>query len=401
MIDKIKKSSILNSCEFVVMAPNSWFGQWMNRQQLFSRIGVYSKVIYSKGLPYTWELKKYSSVLSSPIGGVELDSNVLVDEPSSLLVRWKKYPLFERLVLKLHIWQLLSRLDDNKYRILYIFHPNYIDYVDLIPHDILVYHPYDDFLKQGDSNKDIKIIESKLIAKADMVFAPSVGITENLKKRYNRQNIQTILNGVDFSSFSSAQKNSTHTEIEKIKRPRIGYIGSINKKVDFELLCLLSEKFSFASIILVGPLGNMGEKQEAFEQLCRRKNVHILGERHYSELPSIASGMDCHLLCYDTSPKLWAKYSYPLKLNECLATKIPTVSCDLPSIEGLASMVDVAFSPEDWIKSINRILAGDNAKTEKGYEYASKQDWSNRVDLVAGLIEMYIQSKSKGLNGAK
>ena len=39
----------------VALSPNAWDGQWVNRQQLLSRIGISHMVLYSSGAFATWE----------------------------------------------------------------------------------------------------------------------------------------------------------------------------------------------------------------------------------------------------------------------------------------------------------------------------------------------------------
>lgn len=385
MVNEHDRSHVLGSCEFVVLAPNNWFGQWMNRQQLFSRIGQYSKVTYSQGIPFSWEVSSAFQLFSNIWSYSREDSNVQVDVPSSLLVRVKKVDLLEKIALKIHSANLV--MQPSKTRVLYIFHPMFAEYVDTIEHDILVYHPYDDFSKQGEMGPQSEIGEKRLIGQANEIITPSIDLTHNLKEKYHREDIHTVNNGVDFEAFSSNKIGFHPTDILSIVKPRIGYIGSINVKVDLDLLYLLSNKFEHASFILVGAVGFLGKKKSVFDKLKQQKNVFFLGSKPHTELPAYARAMDCLLMCYDNSPELWAKYAYPLKLNEYLAARVPVVSCELSSVEGLDELVDVAYTKEEWISAVRNILEGNYSKINSGYEYAAKQDWSNRVNAIVALLK--------------
>lgn len=385
MINEHTGSHYLSSCEFVVLAPNNWFGQWMNRQQLFSRIGRYSKVTYSQGIPFSWEVSSASQLFSNIWGYYREDSNVQVNVPSSLLVRVKKIAALEKIALKMHSSKLV--MQTNKTRVLYIFHPMFAEYIDTIEHDILVYHPYDDFSKQGEMGLQSEMGEERLIRQANVVITPSIVNTQNLILKYSREDIHTVNNGVDFEAFSTGGISGYSSDILNASKPRIGYIGSINIKVDLDLLYLLSNKFEHASIILIGNVAFLGKKKSVFDKLKQQKNVFFLGPKPHTELPAYARAMDCLLMCYDTSPELWAKYSYPLKLNEYLAVRVPIVSCELSSVPDLNELVDVACTNEEWISSVSNILEGNYSKINSGYEYASKQDWSNRVEQISELLE--------------
>jgi hypothetical protein len=42
-------------CRLLALAPNSWDGQWMNRQQILSRLGAHHDVLYSTGAWSVWD----------------------------------------------------------------------------------------------------------------------------------------------------------------------------------------------------------------------------------------------------------------------------------------------------------------------------------------------------------
>ncbi|MDX2367600.1 MAG: hypothetical protein QNK36_04230 [Colwellia sp.] len=372
--------------EFFVLAPNDWNGQRMNRQQLFSRVAQYSPVVYSKGLKHSWELGKKSLLLANPISRFEEYEDVLVDQPSSLLVRIKKWKLYDRIVLRIHAYHLARKKDNKKKSVLYIFHPQFVDYVRTFEYDILVYHPFDDFSKQGEVSISFIADESYLVQNADLVITPSLGVTNNLKDKYQRSDIKTVHNGVDYHAFAQYAKQNQDLPPQNNKHKRVGYVGSINQKVDIDLLIFLACNFPEVSFEFVGPVGSMGNKASAFEELSKMANVKLHGSKPYQELPKITAEFDCLLMCYDTSDKLWAGLAYPLKLNEYLAVKVPVISCDLPSVPFLNTLVDVASTHDSWAQCLTEIFAGNYSKQNFGFEYASDQDWDARVAEIATLL---------------
>ena len=379
-------ASALMKFEFFVLAPNDWNGQRMNRQQLFSRFARYSPIIYSNGLKHTWELINITNILSNPISHFEQCEDVQVDRPSSLLLRYKKLKFYDNIVLRAYSNHLTSRKNSNKKSILYIFHPQFKEYVHTIKHDILVYHPYDDFSKQGEGFSQHVSDEKYLVEKADIVITPSAGLSNNLINKYHRMNIKTVHNGVDFKAFSHYANKTINNQIKEPAKKRVGYIGSINVKVDIEMLLYLATRFPDVSFELIGPVGVMDNKKTAFEQLKNMDNVILWGSKPYDELPQLTAAMDCLLMCYDTSPELWAGLAYPLKLNEYLAVKVPVISCDLPSVPELNSLVDVATTHQQWATSLTEILTGNYSKQDTGFLYAAKQDWNARVTEIARLL---------------
>ncbi|WP_102797864.1 hypothetical protein [Bowmanella denitrificans] len=375
----------LAAFSMIALAPNPWFSQWMNRQQLLSRMGQFAEVLYSNGLPYSWQLPSPAALFKQPTGRTQHTDNVQLYLPSSLQFRMPKLPVVDRWAMR-HFGQRLSRYTNRqKQRVLYIFHPAYSPYMDVIDHDILVYHPYDNFSKQGEFSQELRHNEARLMKSANLVITPSVGVSSELGQTYGRAEVETVHNGVDFAHFSAyaATDNRPRTG----QKTNIAYIGSINLKLDMDALLWIAKHISHATLHLVGPVGQMGAKQAAFDQLKAMPNVQLHGPKSHMELPAIAATMDCLLMCYDTSPSLWAQHAYPLKLNEYLAVKKPVVSCPLPSVPGIEHYVDIAATPSEWQQRIDGIIAGNYHKTEAGFEYASRQDWMTRVAQIAELLD--------------
>ncbi|WP_133297395.1 hypothetical protein [Motiliproteus coralliicola] len=377
---------ILRKYQFIVLAPNNWNGQWMNRQQLFSRIAPYSNVIYSQGIPSVWELSSPAQLLKHPFSNSAIYDSAQIDKPSSLLFHWPRLKRISRWAIKQHSRTLAAKFNNRSRRVLYVFHPNYAHYIDTIKHDLLIYHPYDDFSKQGAHAEQLSQQEGKLLKQADLVITPSSDVSCNMAQRSGRDDIKTIKNGVDFDAFSQSQQLQCPEDLARITGPTIGYIGSINVKVDLNLLDFLAEQLPHVQQILIGPIGNLTGKGELFNQLTNRPNVHCLGAKDYRRLPAYAGHIDCHLMCYDTSPTLWARLAYPLKLNEYLATKKPLISCPLSSVEDQEQLMDVCSTPQQWLEAINQRLSQTSEKLAAGYQYASQQSWDRRVQQLATLL---------------
>ena len=97
----------------------------------------------------------------------------------------------------------------------------------------------------GSLNKT-KLIKSELeiFKKSNSVFT----ISENL---YNKaikinNNVHFFPPGVDFKKFNIAFNNNNYfSRLKNIKEPIIGYIGSISKVIDFDLIQSISNKFQF------------------------------------------------------------------------------------------------------------------------------------------------------------
>ncbi len=114
----------------LAMAPNSWFGYWMNRQQLLSRLGRKYAVVYSDGLPAIWNLRVRDLFQRPFFGGLRAADNVSVDLPPKHLVRWPSKPRYDKSVLQAFGQRLNRHLESSPGdgpRILHLFHPRFAD----------------------------------------------------------------------------------------------------------------------------------------------------------------------------------------------------------------------------------------------------------------------------------
>src|SRR5262249_5057917 len=231
-----------------------------------------------------------------------------------------------------------------------------------------------------------------LLRGVDLVFANGSTLWKQ-KNRYG--NALNVPMGVDFALFSRAQLEETAvpSDLEAIKPPRIGYVGNVNAKVDFELLEFIARTEPQWSVVLVGPSNiNIPELRANYERLRLLPNVHHLGFRPLQILPNYVRGLDVCLMCYRTDG--WAYYGYPLKLHEYLAGGKAVVGSDLPSIREFSGVISIARSPEEWQQAIESALnANTSAQIARRVEVARENTWDERVRVIEEAIARKMEAK--------
>lgn len=373
------------------MAPNSWFGTWMNRQQLLSRIGQRSGVVYTTGLPAAWDIRLGTSYKLLGGGSVVQANNVYVESPPGHLVRWPSKVRYDRWVVGRYA-KRLDRIAATELtagtRLLYLFHPQFADYCEHLSFDRLVYHAYDLHSAAPGWNSKLEAGEHALLKRADLVVASSKPLGETLAERGGRD-VTVVPNGVDFDAFRiPPDEVAIPDDMARIPYPRIGYVGQLSHKVDIRLIRLMAEQRPDWNIVLLGACVRLRPDQEAdYESLERLPNVHILGSRDRAALPAYVNALDLGLLTYDINGT-WARYCYPLKLHEYLAAGLPVVSADLPVMEDFERVVRVARSPEEWIRQIESELENDSedARSER-IGVASANSWESQTALLERHLE--------------
>jgi glycosyltransferase involved in cell wall biosynthesis len=368
----------------LVLAPNSWHGQWVNRQQLFSRIGLLHPVLYSTGGWFTWD--RYTSAWSRAgwAGSFQRHDNVWIDESPRILMRVPRVRVLDELVLQAQVyrWKRFMRATANDPLVAYVYHPKFFPYVKTIAADYVVYHAYDMYEHTAGWNEELERRERELLRTADMVIASSEQIAADLQGKILRE-VKVLPNGADVAAFARAlcAGSPVPEDLQAIPRPRLGYIGTINLKVDWDLIASLASRRLDWHFVFVGQVISIDAKSEAKRAACAAlPNVHFLGEKAVDQVPLYVTNMDVNLMCYLESDELWTAWGYPLKLHEYLAAGRPVVSSGLPSVRPFGDVVYIASGTDDWQNAIeDALLRGGRGTLESRRTVAANNSWDDRV----------------------
>ena len=371
----------MKNFQFIVLAPNNWFGQWMNRQQLFSRIGKKHKVIYSNGPLHSWQKSSETYKTAPMLYTTESANNISVLKPSRLFARIARLGFFDRFALKRFVSAVEKPLDQEQPTCLYVFHPKYAEYIEHIPHDILVYHAYDDYSKQASYGKVERTAEEKLVSKADCIFASSRMIQKRLSELVDGAAVDFLPNGVDYQHFATAKPQPS--ELKSIQHPQIGYVGSVNDKVDLNLLKDLAERKPDYQFIIIGGFGRFDDQDGLLNSLQQTENVHFLGSKSVDEIAGFMQHLDINTMLYRVDGKTWASSVYPLKLHEYLAAGKPVISADIDAVREFNQVVSIAQTPEQWISAIELSLSATSEEALKDRQaVAAENTWEARVTQI-------------------
>jgi glycosyltransferase involved in cell wall biosynthesis len=240
--------------------------------------------------------------------------------------------------------------------VLLIWHPQFLDMLDFFPNAVVVYYVYDNLTGYigGDDSRRYEE-EDELLRRADVTFVLS---QELLNKHAEfSANIHLLPNAVDYDLFSTSRAESTQIpdELSQIPGPRIGYIGTINEKVDLEILEEISAARPAWSIVLIGRDNyQRQEERQRFLTLLERDNVFRFGYREYATIPSYIKGLDVCMMCYVIND--WTFYGDPSKMHEYLASGKPTIATALPAIKEFSDVIDIPDSKKDWVSVIDKRL---------------------------------------------
>ena len=359
----------------------------MNRQQLLSRLAKSHPVVYSTGPWSVWDRHKPHFRESDWGGRFERNDGLWLDRRPKLLLSWPTRLAWDLITIPVAVarWRRQLRRMGTGPIVVYVFHPRYLRFVEQMQADLVVYSPFDLFSKMPDWTEEKNAEENRLLDLCDLVITSSEPTRSALQQKTTKP-VFCVLNGVDASFFEAGSALPPPADLAAIPRPRIGYVGSLNRKVDFSLIHNIAIREPSWQLVFIGPEGNFDDATRVAMEQCRQlPNVHFLGPKPVQDLPMCMGALDVGLMCYRKDT--WADFGYPLKLHEYLASGLPVVSTPLQSIRDCEEWIETADDEQSWRSAIARALNGHGRSTpEARRAEARRNTWDARVATINDLL---------------
>ncbi len=222
-----------------------------------------------------------------------------------------------------------------------------------------------------------------ICSNADLIFCVNDNLKKFLLENYPNSlgKLHVLPNGVS----KDLKPGSVPDDIAKVKRPRIGYIGVISKRIDFELVEYLArERKSFQFIFIGGKYGNVGKQMKKLKKLG---NVHFLGDKHYDLVPCYIASFDVCIIPHRIDE--FTLSNDPIKVYEYLYLGKPVVSTNISIADELRKNVFIADEKENFLRFLDIAveLSGDKNFAE-GQRKAIKDEmfWDGRAKIMLDKI---------------
>lgn len=213
----------------------------------------------------------------------------------------------------------------------------------------------------------VKQREADLFKLADVVFTSGHSLYE--ANRHLHHNIHPFPGGVDLEHFRQARRKTAEPVDQAcIGRPRLGFSGVIDERLDRELLAGIAKARPDWQIVMIGPVVESDPVE-----LPRRPNIHYLGDRNYKDLPAYLSGWDVAMAPFARDES--TRYIAPAETSEYLAAGVPTISTSIRDIErlyGRQGLVKIADTTDEFVAAAERLM-------NRGIDY-DYDEWLNQVD---------------------
>jgi glycosyltransferase involved in cell wall biosynthesis len=176
------------------------------------------------------------------------------------------------------------------------------------------------------------------------------------------RNARFLKNGLSRRTFRSLSEpaGAIPDGLRHIPSPRLGYVGVISERLDWDLISALSMARPDWNIVFAGRVTH----RRYAKLMSSRSNIHYLGEFSPARVPEFIGQFDLGIMPYrDTE---FFRMSNPLKFYEFCAAGLPCVSSPMDILDQYPpDVVTVCGNTvAAWVSAIDSLLRHRDARTK-------------------------------------
>ncbi len=308
----------------------------------------------------------------------EVEPNIFVLNPLAIPAYGRRsVRALNRTLLRAQARAAMARLGFRR-AINWVFNPAAAVIAGALGEEMVIYQCVDEYTAfSGVHSQSLGELEEQLLRRADAVIV-SADLLYRSKAPFNPRTI-LVRHGVDHAHFRRALDPTLEIapEVADLPRPVLGFFGLVADWVDVELMAEMARRFSHGSLVVLGGVTT------DVSALARMPNVHMLGRKPYSALPSYCKGFDVALMPFRVN-RLTLNAN-PLKVREYLAAGLPVVSTPIPEVEVLG-LCRIADGPDAFAREISAALEDPGPSAVRSDAVAS-ESWEARLGEICRFLE--------------
>jgi UDP-galactopyranose mutase len=360
----------------VVFSHLRWDSVFQRPHHLMSRLARQRQVLFVEepvplqpGGRETWELRRPCR-------------NLLVCRPHTRVeapgFHKDQMPSLVGMTRRLLSWREVER------HVAWLYTPMAVPLARALRPDTVVYDCMDELSAFLGAPPDLLDRESELLSWADVVFTGGPSLFRAKKHRHPR--VHCFPSSVDAAHFRRGVAGGSEPAAQAaLPRPRLGYYGVIDERLDLGLIDALAASNPSWQIVMVGPVVKIDPAS-----LPRHPNLHYLGQRPYEELPAYVAGWDACLLPFARNAA--TRFISPTKTLEYMAAERPIVSTPIHDVvEFYGDIVYLGGTPDAFIAACRRALEADPRDRLRRFvamrEVLANTSWSSTVAAMANELE--------------
>lgn len=254
-----------------------------------------------------------------------------------------------------------------------------------------LFHVYDELVDSpvlGETARELLAHwEDQLVRRASAVLCSSLPQLE--KRKASARRVRLLENAVDGSFLDSDREPPAETSpylkrLDSVPRPRIGYGGVVDLRLDTALFKALLDDLPKAQLVFMGPMsGDVDARFAGFLEAHPR--AHVLGHVPYSSYPFLFQQMD--VLVHAHRLTAFTEGMYPEKINEYLSSGKAIVSVRMSEVERLAQesghprAIRLAGSASGFVEAVREALDdSDPQASEARRAIARNHTWQREAE---------------------
>ncbi|MDA2921790.1 glycosyltransferase [Patescibacteria group bacterium AH-259-L07] len=291
-------------------------------------------------------------------------------------------------------------------RIIWSYFPMFVNYFSAkggsasdgngIKSDITVFDAVDNWIEHPSFVKFKSVLYKNyqtITDKSNLIFTVAEPLVDFLSTLGREKDIHWIPNGIDIDHFTAntQYRRSDHVDdIKGIPRPIVGYVGTIENRVDIDLVRYIASRHKNKSFVFVGPVW----KEAAIKKLKSYTNVYFLGRKPYTLVPAYIKQFDLCIIPHKLDA--FIKYTYSLKMLEYLIIGKPVISTATYDTARFSDYLYIAKDYNDFSNKIDLSMKSDTIEArKKRIERVKEEDWKLKVEEMMKIIKQKIKNKKE------
>ena len=325
-----------------------------------SKYKVIARSIFSKTVEIDEKLVVYSSVWS------KISKNVFYSEIENLFKKLKIKDYF--------VWS---------------YYPLEIGYFEKLKPSLKIFDAVDNWALHPSFRKlkrKLKDNYHKINRVADIIFTVSKD-QENMFD--NTEKVFWVPNGVDLKHY---QKNYSivNRDIGEIKHPIIGYVGTIQTRLDADLLEYVVKSNQDKNFVMVGPVWYTKVWEEKRENIMDRfkayPNIYFLGRKSYDDIPMYIQQFDVGIIPHKVDK--FIQSTNPMKIYDYLSNGLSIISTQGVGIKEIDDLILITDDFKKFNQGIQIALTEEGQQPkETRLEIITNHSWLKRVEKMLEIIK--------------
>ncbi|MPR32110.1 glycosyltransferase [Salmonirosea aquatica] len=226
------------------------------------------------------------------------------------------------------------------------------------------------------------VSERELVENADLIICSSKQLYQEKKALNPHTHFVPNAADIDHSRKALNPDLPLSPLLAGITPPVVGYLGSVDHRMDLPLLGYLAAQHPDKNFVLIGPV--FSDLPDSIQQA---PNIHFPGKIQYADLPSVLKGFSVCIIPFLKDEQ--SATVFPLKLFEYLGAGKPVIISDFnPDLQDFTfNSVAICADPPAFSEAIRVALATDSeARRAERIRIASRNTWHHRADALATLL---------------